>query len=173
MDAYTHDMESGLDDGMSNNPEKQDPAIVDVLTWHPGEWSPHTARFLGKAMANKDTEIRAIATELVATALPRAIGADTAAHEWSQLEDVILGRWAASLEDAATLNPTYVCGLLAQLLPQLDHKARDLGKLIELYRNVRLATGESELGAELREWLATFSGKSKAALAASALLKEV
>ena len=173
LDAYTHDMESGLDDGMSNNPEKQDPAIVDVLTWHPGEWSPHTARFLGKAMANKDTEIRAIATELVATALPRAIGADTAAHEWSQLEDVILGRWAASLEDAATLNPTYVCGLLAQLLPQLDHKARDLGKLIELYRNVRLATGESELGAELREWLATFSGKSKAALAASALLKEV
>lgn len=172
LDAYTHDMEDDLDEGMSNNPEKQDPAIVEVLTWHPGEWSPHTSRFLGKAMANKDTEIRAIAAELVATSLPRAIGADTAAKEWSQLEDVILGRWAASLEDAATLNPTYVCDLLAQLLPQLDHKSRDLGKLIELYRNVRLATGESELGAELREWLATFSGKSKAALAASALLKE-
>jgi len=37
---------------------------------------------------------------------------------------------------------------------------------------VRLATGETELDAELREWLATFSGRSKAALAASALLKE-
>ena len=172
LDAYTLDMEDDLDGGMSNYPEKQDPDIVDVLTWHPGEWSPHTARFLGKAMAHKDTEVRAIATELVATSLPRAIGADTAAHEWSKLGDVILGRWAASLADASTLNPTYVCDLLAQLLPQLDHKTRDLGKLIELYRNVRLETGESELGAELREWLATFSGKSKAALAASALLKE-
>lgn len=173
LDAYTHDMESDLDGGMSNYPEKQDPAVVDVLTWHPGEWSPHTSRFLGKAMAHKDTEVRAIAAELLATALAREIGAETAAHEWSQLEDVILGRWAASLEDAATLNPIYVCDLLAQLLPKLDHKSRDLGKLIELYRNVRLATGESELGAGLREWLANFNGKSKAALAASALLKEV
>ena len=172
VDAYTHDMEDDLDGGLSSYPEKQDPGIVDVLTWHPGTWSRHTARFLGKAMANVDPEMRAIAAELVATTLPEAIEADTTAREWAQIDNVILSRWAASLADAATLNPTYVHGILAHLLPQLDHKSRDLGKLIELFRNVRLDTGSRELDAALCEWLDAFSGKSKAAQEAAALLKE-
>lgn len=172
LDAYTYDMERDLDAGMSIHPDVQEPGIVDVLAWHPGEWSPHTARFLGKAMANVHPEVRVVAAELVATSLPLAIEAGVTAQEWAQIDNVKLGRWANSLADAATLNPTYVRDLLAQLLPQLDRKARDIAKLIELLRNVRVQTGQRDVHKQLLEWLESFSGKTKAAQAAAALLKE-
>lgn len=172
LDVYTYDLERDLDSGLSTFPDRQDPEILEVLRWHPGAWSPHTARFLGKAMANVDPEMRTIAAELVATKLAAAVGAEVAAQQWAQIDDIILGRWAASLTDAATLNPVFVHDLLTLLLPQLDRKARDVGKLIELLRNVRLQTGQRDVAKQLREWLQTFSGKSKAAQAATALLKE-
>nr|VDG63357.1 Uncharacterised protein [Streptococcus thermophilus] len=146
--------------------------VIDVLFWHPGEWTFHTAAFVGLALHLPSREARARAAELTATRLAHSIPADTVAEAWVQFDDIKLGRWAAGLTDAATINPSYVRDLLDHLLPRLDHKARDLAKLIELYRNVRLQTGHVGVDKRMREWLESFSGKSKAAQAAAALLKE-
>lgn len=172
LDAYTHNRECDLDAGMMSRPRRQYPDIVEVLTWHPGAWSPHTARFLGKAMANSDAEVRTVAAELVATKLPSACDAFATAQQWAQCEDVILSRWAASLADTATLNPVFVRDLLTYLLPQMDRETRDIGKLIELYRNVRLQTGHVGVDKQMREWLEALTGTSKAAKAAQAIVKE-
>ena len=172
LDAYTYDMERELNPRTESYPVVLKPDIVDVLAWHPGEWSPHTARFLGKAMAYDDPEVRAGAAELLSTKLASAISAEVAAQEWAQIEGVILGRWAASLADAATLNPVFVRDLLTFLLPQLDRKTRDIAKLIELLRNVRLQTGQRDVDKQLLEWLSEYKGKTKAATAAAAILKE-
>lgn len=172
LDLYTYEMEPTLNLGLTSLPEVQESGIVDVLAWHPGEWTPHTAKFLGMALAHFDPEVRSIAAEIVATKLASAIAAEVAAQQWAQIDNVILGRWAASLTDAATLNPAFVRDLLTFLLPQLDRKTRDMAKLIELYRNVRLQTGHVGVDKRMREWLESFSGKSKAAQAAAALLKE-
>lgn len=171
MDFYTYAwLETMVDSQYAA--EYHSEYAVEVLSWHPGEWTFHTAAFLGLALHVPDQGTRSRAAELVATRLAHSIPAATAAEAWAQFDEIKFGRWATGLTDAATLNPTYVRDLLAQLLPRLDHKARDVAKLIELYRNVRIETGAPELDAALREWLEGFSGKSKAAQAAAALLKE-
>ena len=172
LDAYTYDMERELHPRTQVYPEVLKSGIVDVLAWHPGEWSPHTARFLGKAMAHDDPEVRASAAELLSTKLASVISAEVASQEWAQIDDVILGRWAASLADAATLNPVFVRDLLTSLLPQLDRKTRDIAKLIKLLHNVRLQTGQDDVDKQLLEWLSEYKGKTKAATAAAEILKE-
>ncbi len=151
--------------------EHRAPAVLRVLAVHPGAWQPETVQLLALGMASKQAEVRAQAVEVFAAAIPQRVDATAAAQAYAACAPaVVLTRWAASFTDAATLAPAAVIAVLGGLLPRLDPKARGIGSLLTVLLDESLRHAHPVADAELRGWLAGFTGASAAAKAAKALL---
>ncbi|MFJ3460674.1 DUF6493 family protein [Achromobacter spanius] len=151
--------------------EHRAPAVLRVLAVHPGAWQPETVQLLALGMASKQAEVRAQAVEVFAAAIPQRVDATVAAQAYAACAPaIVLTRWAASFTDAATLAPAAVIAVLGGLLPRLDPKARGIGSLLTVLLDESLRHAHPVADAEVRGWLAGFSGASAAAKAAKALL---
>ncbi len=146
-------------------------AVLRVLAMHPGAWHSETVQLLALGMAAKQAEVRAQAVEAFAAAIPGRIDAAAAAQAYAACAPaIVLTRWAQSFADAATLAPAAVIAVLGGLLPRLDHKARGIGSLLAVLLDESLRHAQPVAAADLRGWLAGFTGASAAAKAAKALL---
>lgn len=151
--------------------EHRAPAVLRVLAVHPGVWQPETVQLLALGMSAKQAEVRAQAVEVFAAAIPHRVDAAVAAHAYAACAPaIVLTRWAASFTDAATLAPAAVIAVLGSLLPRLDPKARGIGSLLTVLLDESLRHAHPVSDADLRGWLAGFTGTSAAAKAAKALL---
>lgn len=151
--------------------EHRAPAVLRVLALHPGAWQPETVQLLALGMASKQAEVRAQAVEVFAAAIPQRVDATVAAQAYAACSPaIVLTRWAASFADAATLAPAAVIAVLGGLLPRLDSKARGIGSLLTVLLDESLRHAHPVADADLRGWLAGFTGASAAAKAAKALL---
>lgn len=151
--------------------EHRAPAVLRVLAVHPGVWQPETVQLLALGMSARQAEVRAQAVEVFAAAIPDRVDATVAAQAYAACAPaIVLTRWAASLTDAATLAPAAVIAVLGGLLPRLDPKARGIGSLLTVLLDESLRHAQPVADADLRGWLAGFTGASAAAKAAKALL---
>ncbi len=155
----------------SDDAEHRAAAILRVLATHPGAWRSETAQLLALGMAAKQAGVRAQAVEVFAAAIPGRVDAAAVAQAFAACAPaIVLTRWAESFADAATLAPAAVIAVLGGLLPRLDHKARGIGALLTVLLDESLRHARPVEDADLRGWLAGFSGGSAAAKAAKALL---
>ena len=152
--------------------EHRAPAVLKALGRHAAQWTPETVQLLALGMGAKQTDLRALAVELFATAIPARIDIMGAADGFAACSGaVVLTRWAHSFKDAATLAPQVVIALLTSLLPQLDAKAHGIGALLTVLYDESLRHAVPVLDQRLRDWLGGFTGSSAAAKTAKALLK--
>lgn len=152
--------------------EHRAPAVLKALGRHAARWTPETAQLLALGMGAKQTDLRALAVELFATAIPARIDIMGAADGFAACSGaVVLTRWAHAFKDAATLAPQVVIALLTSLLPQLDAKAHGIGALLTVLYDESLRHAVPVADQRLRDWLAGFTGSSAAAKTAKALLK--
>ena len=146
-------------------------AVLEVLSWHPGAWTPETAQLVALGMAAKRPEVRARAVELVVASVPDRISARDAALGFAAcVPACILTRWASSFSDAASLSGHAVVDLLTALLPRLDLRTRGIGSLLTVLLDESVRLGRSVSDPDLRAWLGAYTGSSGAARAARALL---
>ena len=151
--------------------EHRAPAVLRALAAHPGAWPSETVQLLALGMSAKQAEVRAQAVEVFAAAIPQRVDATIAAHAYAACAPaIVLNRWAASFTDAATLAPGAVIAVLGGLLPRLDPKGRGIGSLLTVLLDESLRHAHPVTDADLRGWLAGFTGASAAAKAAKALL---
>ena len=147
------------------------PGLLRALAAHPGAWSAETAQLVALGMAAQRAELRAQAVELLAAAVPARLDAATMAQGFAACAPaIVLGRWAQSFADAASLAPLAVIEVLTRLLPQLEPKARGTGALITLLLDESLRHARPVTDEQLRAWLSGIRGSSAAARAAKALL---
>lgn len=146
-------------------------AVLDALSWHPGVWTPETIQLLALGMAAKRPEIRVRAVELLAAAVPDRISVQEAAAGFAACAPAcVLTRWSTSLSDAACLAPGPVVDLLTALLPLVDRRGRGVGSLLTVLLDESIRLGRTTCDPVLRTWLSGFTGASKAARSARALL---
>lgn len=151
--------------------EHRAPAVLRALAVHPGAWPSETVQLLALGMSARQAEVRAQAVEVFASAIPQRVDAASAAQAYAACAPaVVLTRWAASFTDAATLAPAAAIAVLSGLLPRLDAKARGIGSLLTVLLDESLRHAHPVVDADLRGWLAGFTGASAAAKVAKALL---
>ncbi|CAB3675401.1 hypothetical protein LMG3458_01323 [Achromobacter deleyi] len=151
--------------------EHRAPTVLRVLAGHPGAWHAETVQLLALGMAAKQAEVRAQAVEAFAAAIPHRVDATAAAQAYAAcVPAIVLTRWATSFTDAATMAPAAVIAVLGGLLPRLDPKTRGIGSLLTVLLDESLRHAHPVQAADLRGWLAGFTGTSAAAKAAKALL---
>lgn len=157
--------------GTSDEVEHRAPAVLKALAKHPGQWSSDTVQLVAQGMATKQVELRALACELLAAAIPARLDASVAAEGFAACApSIVLSRWADALADAASLAPMAVIDLLTHLLPRLEPKERGIGSLMNLLLDESLRHARPVRHAALRDWLGQFKGSSAAAKSAKALL---
>jgi hypothetical protein len=125
-------------------------------------------------LSAKHRLVRAQAAELLATELGARLAAPELARTMAVLVDACkLTRWAEALADASLISPLArerVIELLTLLLVQLDPTRSGMSALLEVFEDELRRAGAAVEDGALREWLAQFSGSSKAAKAAKAIL---
>lgn len=147
-------------------------AVLDVLSWHPGSWTPETAQLVALGMAATRREVRARAVELLIAAVPARVSVgDVAAGFAACAPACVLTRWSGSFSDAASLAAGPVVDVLTALLPHLDRRARGVGSLLTVLLDESIRLGRATSDPTLRTWLSAFTGASAAATAARSLLE--
>ena len=141
--------------------------------------SPGSIGEIGRAcvafgLSGKHRLDRAQAAELLAAELgARLTVVELASTMATLVEACKLSRWAESLADAALISARSrrgVIELLTALLPRLATSRTGMSALLEVLDDELRRAGAVVTDPTLREWLATFSGSSKAAKAAKAML---
>lgn len=150
---------------------------IDVLTGlanHPGRWGALSSSALVLGLAQKPRETRLHAAELFATVVPdRASVEGVAAAFVRHAPGCVATRWAASLADAAAISVSAeraVADTLAATLPQLSRTHHGIDKLLDLLAELAGRHSRPITAPSLRAWLEGYSGASRAARAAAALL---
>lgn len=162
-----HIMHSAAQEGA----EHRAALLLSTLAAHTGLWSSETAQIVALGLSAVQVPHRIQAAELFAAAIPARISASDAAAGFSRCAPAcLLTRWAAALEDAATLNPGAVIALLSELLPRLERKTRGMGALLKVLLDESLRSGHVLLNGSLRSWLEGFSGSSAPTKTARMLL---
>jgi hypothetical protein len=148
--------------------------VLEALYRHPGRLGPLSWITLaaGLTAARADERARAVDAVLHIAGAGRL----TAAQLARGLADLAgLGtptRWAGSLKDVAAAGPAgrrLVVDALGAALPEFDPARRGLHALLELLRE-ELLREQAATPTVLRPWLAQFSGSSRTAKVARALL---
>lgn len=146
-------------------------AVLDVLLWHPGRWTPATVQVVALGMTHKRHDIRVRAAELLVAAVPARIDSDAAATGFAACAPhCVLTRWAEAFADAATLAPGLVIELLTALLPRLDRTLRGIGALLGVLLDESIRSGRAVTDPDLRAWLSGFKASSAVAKTARRLL---
>ncbi len=152
--------------------EHEAPNVLMALARHPGRWTAETAQLvaLGMAAHGHHAQVRVLAVELFAAAIPARVDVATATQAFAACTPaVLLPRWAIAFADAANLAPLPVISVLTHLLPSLDVKAKGLASLMQVLLDESLRHEQWLDHPPLRDWLAGFSGGTAAAKLAKAL----
>lgn len=150
--------------------------VLDALLTHPGRLGALTSVTLaaGLTAARADERARAVDAVLHFAGTGRLT---TAQLERGLADLAGLGtptRWAGSLKDVAAAGPAarrLVIDALVSALPEFDPARRGVHSLLELLRE-ELLRAQTPTPAALRPWLSRFSGSSRTATAARALLRD-
>ncbi|MET7401124.1 DUF6493 family protein [Dactylosporangium sp. NPDC005572] len=156
---------------------RRTPPILDALRTHPGRLGPLSAAVLAAGMTTAEAGDRARAAEAFAALVP------TGRLDPGVLADAMVvlaghataNRWAAALRDSGA--SAAVVDVLARLLPRLPRDHHGLHALLATLHEEAVRTGIRPAGppgpdGRLADWLAGFTGSSKAARTARALLDE-
>ncbi len=143
------------------------------LRRHPGRFGPTAATTVALAMTNGTVEGRVHAGDAVVDLVSRQrISMDDLAAALERTAPVaILSRWANTLQHvAAAGRPEIVIRLLSRVLPLLPRDQHGLHSLLDLLHQEALRTNIAVDEPALRTYLSQFSGSSKAARSARAIL---
>ncbi|WP_238010651.1 DUF6493 family protein [Dactylosporangium sp. AC04546] len=150
------------------------PPILDALRTHPGRLGPLSAAVLAAGMTTAEAGDRARAAEAFAALVPPGrLDPGVLADAMVVLAGhATANRWAGTLRDSGA--PAAVVDVLARLLPQLPRDHHGLHALLTTLHEEVVRTGirPPGLAGGLTDWLAGFTGSSKAARTARALLDE-
>ncbi|MBN9644865.1 DUF6493 family protein [Corynebacterium mendelii] len=147
-------------------------AVLDAIDIHPAKWTPATAQLVYLAFGNKNIEIRARVAELVATHLPRKMDAVAFGRAITGAQQSVIPTRAADvLRDIAVLNRELALELMPEILLAHDRKRRGIARVMEVYLDEALRQKPPAPREEFLSWLDGFTGSSKAAKAARAIVK--
>lgn len=149
--------------------------VLSVLVTHPGRLGPMAARTLAAGLCAQRAPQHAIAVDAFAARVPSGqISVDSLAAAMADVCAIApVTRWSARLREAASISPATghaACGLLTTLLPRLDTELRGIGSALDTLHEESLRLGLSISDTALRNWLGGFTGPSKSARTAKALL---
>ncbi|GGM53975.1 DUF6493 family protein [Dactylosporangium sucinum] len=149
---------------------RRTPPILDALRTHPGRLGPLSAAVLAAGMTTADAGHRARAAEAFAALVPpgRLDPGVLAGAMVVLAGHATANRWAATLRDSGA--SAAVVDVLARLLPRLPRDHHGLHALLAVLHEEVVRTGIRPVAAA--GWLAGFTGPSKAARTARALLDE-
>ncbi len=150
--------------------------VLDALYRHPGRLGALAAVTLaaGLTAARADGRARAVDAVLHFNNTGRLTGTQLARGLADLAGPGTPTRWAASLKDVSAAGPAgrhLVIEALGTALPEFDPATRGLHALLELLRE-ELLRQQAPTPASLRPWLAQFSGSSRTATVAQALLTD-
>ena len=143
------------------------------LRRHPGRMGPTAAATLALTMTCGTVEGRVHAADAIVDLVTRQrIATDDLATALVLTAPVaILTRWANTLQRvAAAGRPEITIRLLSRVLPSLPRDQHGLHSLLDLLHQEVLRTNGTIADPDLRTYLAQFSGSSKAARSARAIL---
>jgi hypothetical protein len=148
--------------------------VLDALLVHPGRLGPLASVTLAAGLTAARADERARAVDAVLHfADSRRLTADALARGLADLAGPgTPTRWAGSLKDVAAAGPAgrrLVIEALGTALPSFDPTGRGLHALLELLRE-ELLREQAPTPASLHPWLGQFSGSSRTAKVARALL---
>ena len=151
--------------------------VLDVLLTHPGRLGPMAAATLAMGLSGGRADERTRAVDAFAALVPSGrIDATSVATAMATVAGPCTAtRWAASLRDAAAVNPDAgraVVAVLSSLLPRLGPDHAGLHALLDALREESVRHGVGVADPALRAWLGGITGATKAARAARALLAE-
>ncbi len=150
--------------------------VLDALLTQPGRLGPLTSVTLaaGLTAARADERARAVDAVLHFAGTGRLTTAQFARGLANLAGLGTPTRWAGSLKDVAAAGPgarRLVIDALGAALPEFDPARRGGHSLLELLRE-ELLRAQTPTPATLRPWLSRFSGSSRTATAARALLRD-
>lgn len=148
-------------------------AVLDALARHPGQLGRLAAATAALGLTQTSAEDRLRAVDWVAEVVPAGrLGASDLALAMAVTREVSVGtRWAESLRRVAEAGAAgAVVDVLTHLLPHLERGHRGLHALLDVLHQELLRSGRRASPPELRVWLGGFSGSSKSARTAKALL---
>lgn len=143
------------------------------LRRHPGRFGPTVATTMALAMTNGTVEGRVHAADAIVDLVTRRrVSIDDLGAALELTGTVaVLSRWANTLHHvAAAGRPEIVIRLLSRALPSLPRDQHGLHNLLDLLHQEALRTGIRTDDPVLRTYLSQFSGSSKAARSARAIL---
>lgn len=157
--------------GMTWDANRNVRSVLDRMELQPTPVTVDQATALAYGLSDLRAEYRLMATDTLVALLGGTLSVADAVDGFAQAApECTLTRWSRCLTDAADLSPGLIRDLLTALLPRLDRKARGTAQLLGVLAEVQARLHLTVTDPALRDWLAGFTGSSKATRTAKALL---